>query len=229
MPTRSPTRTPSTCSSTVRSGSPTTPTLPAELDTLAKYVSGQDRMAMSPYPGLKTTISLQAWGYQLFVDSATDPRIQQFIDALRYNPKTTPEYGPTARTRPSRPIRARSAIRCGLRRRDGCRDPEAPRRARASEPDEAPTGRRPLTVILVCVLAVAALVIAGTTGWLVGSSSDTPRRHGQLGRRRVRPRHVDAPPAGHHDGRLRPRQHERSVDQVLARDIETSQTFSSAR
>ena len=51
-----------------------------------KYVSGQDRMFMSPYPGLKTNISLQSWGYQLFLDSPTDPRLQQFINALRYNP-----------------------------------------------------------------------------------------------------------------------------------------------
>ena len=50
-----------------------------------------DRMALSPYPNLKTNISLQAWDYQLFVDNASDPRIQQFIGALRNNPATTPE------------------------------------------------------------------------------------------------------------------------------------------
>jgi len=72
------------------------PGLPADqLATLTKLVSGQDRMAMSPYPGLKTSISLQAWGYQLFVDDASDPRIQQFITALKYNQKTTPEPGAT--------------------------------------------------------------------------------------------------------------------------------------
>lgn len=78
----------------------------SEVDTLSKMVNGVDRMAMSPYPGLKSNISLQAWGYQLFVDKASDPRIQQFIDALRYNPKTTPEYGadcsqPTFKQHPS--------------------------------------------------------------------------------------------------------------------------------
>jgi uncharacterized protein DUF3105 len=78
----------------------------ADVDALAKYVSGQDRMFMSPYPGLKSNISLQSWGYQLFLDSPTDPRIQQFINALRYNPKTTPEYGadcsqPTFKAHPS--------------------------------------------------------------------------------------------------------------------------------
>ncbi|WP_375479654.1 DUF3105 domain-containing protein [uncultured Jatrophihabitans sp.] len=73
---------------------------------LKTYVSGQDRMAMSPYPNLKTPISLQSWGYQLFVDSASDPRIPQFISTLRYNSKTTPEPSatcsqPTFKTHPS--------------------------------------------------------------------------------------------------------------------------------
>jgi hypothetical protein len=68
------------------------PGLPAaQVSALSKLVAGQDRMAMSPYPGLKTNISLQAWDYQLFVNKASDPRIQQFIAALRFNPKTTPE------------------------------------------------------------------------------------------------------------------------------------------
>jgi Protein of unknown function (DUF3105) len=68
------------------------PGLPAaQVATLSKLVTGVDRMAMSPYPDLKTNISLQSWDYQLFVDSASDPRIQQFILALRFNPKTTPE------------------------------------------------------------------------------------------------------------------------------------------
>lgn len=67
----------------------------ASIDALAKKVNGINFMAMSPYAGLKSAVSLQAWGYQLFVDSADDPRIDQFITALRLNPKTTPEYGAT--------------------------------------------------------------------------------------------------------------------------------------
>jgi len=67
----------------------------SEVDALSKLVDGQDRMAMSPYPNLKQPISLQSWGYQLFVNSASDPRVQQFITDLRYNQKTTPEYGAT--------------------------------------------------------------------------------------------------------------------------------------
>ncbi|HEV7203816.1 MAG TPA: DUF3105 domain-containing protein [Jatrophihabitans sp.] len=65
----------------------------AELTKLKTYVSGVNMLALSPYPNLKTPISLQSWGYQLFVDSAGDPRIAQFIATLKLNKKTTPEYG----------------------------------------------------------------------------------------------------------------------------------------
>jgi hypothetical protein len=67
----------------------------SDLDKLKSYVSGIDRMALSPYPNLSTPISLQAWGYQLKLQKADDPRIAQFIAALKYNQKTTPEYGAT--------------------------------------------------------------------------------------------------------------------------------------
>jgi hypothetical protein len=65
----------------------------AELDTLKGLVNGQGFISMSPYPGLKTKVSLQAWAHQLQVDSVTDPRIQQFITALRQNPFVYPETG----------------------------------------------------------------------------------------------------------------------------------------
>jgi hypothetical protein len=82
-------------------------TLPASgLAELKTYVAGVDRLALSPYPNLKAPISLQSWGYQLFVNSASDPRIAQFIATLKYNQKTTPEYGascsqPTFKQHPS--------------------------------------------------------------------------------------------------------------------------------
>ena len=60
--TRLRTRTPCTCSSTARSGSPTSQGLARQVDKLKKLVTGVDRMAMSPYPGLKSPISLQVVG-----------------------------------------------------------------------------------------------------------------------------------------------------------------------
>ena len=56
---------------------------PAQVDLLKAKVTGNDYMLMSPYPGLDKPISLQAWGYQLKVDNASDPRIDEFIKDLR--------------------------------------------------------------------------------------------------------------------------------------------------
>lgn len=82
----------------------------ARLATLKKYVAGVDRMALTPYAGLKTPISLQAWGYQLFLSNPSDPRIAQFIKTLKSNPKTTPEnascsdpYFKVGKSKPGKP------------------------------------------------------------------------------------------------------------------------------
>jgi len=72
------------------------PELPQDqIDQLAGLVEGEGFTMMSPYPGLQSAVSLQAWGNQLFVDSVDDPRIEQFITALRQNPDSTPEPGAT--------------------------------------------------------------------------------------------------------------------------------------
>lgn len=79
-----------------------------QVDVLTKLVSGQQYMLLTPYAGLKSNVSLQAWGYQLFVDSATDPRVKQFITDLRLSQKNTPELGASCtnaafKTNPSTP------------------------------------------------------------------------------------------------------------------------------
>jgi Protein of unknown function (DUF3105) len=62
------------------------PDLPkAQVEALAKKVNGQDYMLMSPYPGLDKPVSLQAWGFQLKLDKADDPRVDEFIKAFRVN------------------------------------------------------------------------------------------------------------------------------------------------
>ncbi|MGH4019279.1 MAG: DUF3105 domain-containing protein [Pseudonocardiaceae bacterium] len=63
------------------------------LASLQRRVEGQGYTVMSPYPGLDSPISLQSWGHQLELDSADDPRIDQFIRALRLNQYTYPEVG----------------------------------------------------------------------------------------------------------------------------------------
>lgn len=60
------------------------PSLPADhVAALAERVNGVDKLFMSPFPDLSTPISVQAWGYQLQLDDANDPRIDEFIRTLR--------------------------------------------------------------------------------------------------------------------------------------------------
>lgn len=71
---------------------------PDELDgdalgALTARVEGQPYMLLSPYPGQGSPVSLQSWGHQLALDDADDPRIDQFVAALRQNRYTHPEPG----------------------------------------------------------------------------------------------------------------------------------------
>ena len=69
------------------------PSLPAaDIAKLAALVSSNTYRMLSPYPGLKSKVSVQAWGRQVFVDSATDPRIATFLTKFTQGPQT-PERG----------------------------------------------------------------------------------------------------------------------------------------
>jgi len=50
-------------------------------------------LLLSPYAGLDRPVSLQAWGYQLKLDSASGPRVDQFIQDFRI--MAAPEPGAT--------------------------------------------------------------------------------------------------------------------------------------
>lgn len=60
------------------------PDLPAdELDALrALYDSRPDRVIVSPYEGLDAPVVAVAWERRLEVDSAEDPRLEEFLDAF---------------------------------------------------------------------------------------------------------------------------------------------------
>lgn len=65
--------------------------LPA--DQVAKLkgkIEGQPYSLMSPIANLDKNVSLQAWGYQLKLDSVDDARIDAFIKALRQNASVEP-------------------------------------------------------------------------------------------------------------------------------------------
>lgn len=62
-----------------------------DLATLQALVPRVAYLVMSPYPGLRTPLSLQAWAHQLPLDSASDPRLDEFVLAMLRNPYLTPE------------------------------------------------------------------------------------------------------------------------------------------
>jgi hypothetical protein len=69
------------------------PDLPADqVKTLAAYAQSSGYVLVSPYPGLDVPVSLQAWGRQLKVQSASDSQVKKFVDGYAQGPQT-PEKG----------------------------------------------------------------------------------------------------------------------------------------
>lgn len=64
----------------------------ADIAALTKKVTGNPYRILSPYPGLKSKISLQAWGEQVFVDSVSDSRVDTFLNTFTAGPQG-PEPG----------------------------------------------------------------------------------------------------------------------------------------
>jgi hypothetical protein len=69
-----------------------------QVSALAAKVQNKPFLLMSPYPGLDQPVSLQGWGRQLKLTDPTDPRIGEFISAVRGNRKIFPEPGATCDT-----------------------------------------------------------------------------------------------------------------------------------
>ncbi len=70
------------------------PTLPAaQIAKLAAAAKGQLFLLVSPYPNLPAPVVASAWGKQVYLDNADDPRLEKFINAYQHGPQT-PE--PTA-------------------------------------------------------------------------------------------------------------------------------------
>ncbi len=69
------------------------PTLPADQITVLKALSapGAD-VLVTPWPGLPTPVVASAWGKQLQLQSAADPRLAQFVSYFANGPQT-PEVG----------------------------------------------------------------------------------------------------------------------------------------
>lgn len=63
-----------------------------QLDELKAKVTATDYTFLSPYPSLDAPIALSAWGRQVKVQDAADPRVDQFLRAFVKGPQT-PEPG----------------------------------------------------------------------------------------------------------------------------------------
>jgi hypothetical protein len=68
------------------------PDLPA--DQIGKLTAFANRgyVLVTPYPGLSSPVSLQAWGRQLKVQKADDPAVEKFVSTYMQGPQT-PEQG----------------------------------------------------------------------------------------------------------------------------------------
>lgn len=65
---------------------------PAELEALKKVAADNAYVLLSPYPDLPAPVVASAWGFQVTLDSATDPRLARFLNAYLQGPQT-PEPG----------------------------------------------------------------------------------------------------------------------------------------
>ena len=69
------------------------PDLPSDqVEVLRNLAHEYTYVLVSPYPDLPTPVVASAWGKQLKLDSANDPRLEQFVSAFREGPQT-PEPG----------------------------------------------------------------------------------------------------------------------------------------
>jgi hypothetical protein len=69
------------------------PDLPqGQVDEIRRLASDNTYVLASPYPDLPAPVVASAWGKQLTLDSADDPRLEQFVSAYAQGPQT-PEPG----------------------------------------------------------------------------------------------------------------------------------------
>ena len=71
------------------------PDLPADqVATLTELVEGTDYRLLSPFPDQDSPVKVQAWGRSVAVESADDPRVEEFLEQFTNGPQA-PEKGAT--------------------------------------------------------------------------------------------------------------------------------------
>ncbi len=71
---------------------------PSEILVLKELAESQDYLLVSMFPDLPSPIVISSWNKQLYLQTADDPAIQQFITVFKNSPKYTPEYGASCDT-----------------------------------------------------------------------------------------------------------------------------------
>ena len=65
------------------------PGLPAaQVAALTAAAKGHLYLLVSPYPGLPAPVVASAWGKQVYLTGASDPRLEKFIKAYEHGPQT---------------------------------------------------------------------------------------------------------------------------------------------
>jgi len=75
----------------------------SEIATLTAYTKNDPFLLLTPVVKAPNPITVTAWGFQLKVEKASDPRIKTFIKTYQ-NSKTTPELGAPCQSGISDPI-----------------------------------------------------------------------------------------------------------------------------
>jgi putative peptide zinc metalloprotease protein len=65
-----------------------------QVEALREITYRSSHVLVSPYPGLQAPVVASAWGKQLRVDSAEDPRLGQFLRAFRFGSQAPEQGGP---------------------------------------------------------------------------------------------------------------------------------------
>lgn len=65
-----------------------------QVDALRNIADRSSHVLVSPYPGLQAPVVASAWGRQLRLDSAEDPRLGQFVRAFRLGSQAPERGGP---------------------------------------------------------------------------------------------------------------------------------------
>ena len=69
------------------------PDLPVDqVEALRALTSGHTHVLVSPYPDLPAWVVASAWGEQLWLEDAYDPRLEEFVSAFEQGPQN-PEPG----------------------------------------------------------------------------------------------------------------------------------------